>query len=158
MAHSARHSRNIVLPKPPIFHNIKARTFIQAHSNYLELVRNNITSTCTTLTSLFPVTEQPKPTMLRKHSTLSSLFGTQQEPTQHDPLSSNSANTKLWGRSRRESAGAGKAGVISRWKETSSVGGQTRAPAAAAGGGGYHSSVATSARSVIHGRTDWSAK
>lgn len=101
--------------------------------------------------------------MLRKHSTLSSLFGTrqQQQLTQQDPLSTTSANTKLWGRSRRESAGAGKAEVVSGWKEASTTGGgQARAPPAAAiaGRGGYHSSVATSARRVIHGRTDWSAK
>ena len=98
--------------------------------------------------------------MLRKHSTLSSLFGSQHT----DLLSNTSANTKLWGRSRRESAGAGKAEVVSGWKEASTTGaGQApRAPPAAAtsaaGRGGYHSSVATSARRVIHGRTDWSAK
>ena len=94
--------------------------------------------------------------MLRKHSTLSSLFGNQQPTQVHDPLASTSANTKLWGRSRRESAGAGKAEVVSGWKEASSTGGvggqANRGPA------GYHSSVATSARRVIHGRTDWSAK
>ena len=100
--------------------------------------------------------------MMKKHSTLSSLFGSQHT----DPLSNTSAHTttKLWGRSRRESAGAGKAEVVSGWKEASTTGGgqapRVGPPAAAATGrgGGYHSSVATSARRVIHGRTDWSAK
>ena len=118
---------------------------------------------------LFLLADQPKPAVLRKHSTLSSLFG-----SQHDPLSSSNAtsatSTRLWGRSRRESAGAGKAEVVSGWKEASTTGGgggggqvAPRAPPAAAstgaaGRGGYHSSVATSARRIIHGRTDWSAK
>lgn len=107
----------------------------------------------------FHFAEQPKPAhaVMRKHSTLSSLFGSQHT----DSASANT--TKLWGRSRRESAGAGKAELVSGWKEASAVGGgqAPRAPlagAASAGRGGYHSSVATSARRVIHGRTDWSAK
>ena len=65
--------------------------------------------------------------------------------------------------------------MVSGWKEASTMGlggggggvggGQVapRAPPAAAstgatGRGGYHSSVATSARRIIHGRTDWLAK
>ena len=111
--------------------------------------------------SFFLFAEQPKPAMLRKHSTLSSLFGSQHT----DLLSNTSANTKLWGRSRRESAGAGKAEMVSGWKEASTTGGGGQAPrvppaatTGAAGRSGYHSSVATSARRVIHGRTDWSAK
>ena len=98
--------------------------------------------------------------MLRKNSTLSSLFGNLQPslPQINDTLASGNSNSKLWGRSRKESAagggGAGKAELISGWNDSSMATGQVKGPTTST----YHSSVATSARRVIHGRTDWSAK
>lgn len=116
---------------------------------------------CCTLSSILCVTDQSKPanqTVLRKHTTLSSLFHPHEPQTQvHNPLTATNSNTRLWGRSRRESASGamGKVDMVGGWKDASL--GQVRGPPAAPPTT-YHSSVATSARRVIHGRTDWSAK
>ena len=57
--------------------------------------------------------------------------------------------------------GVGKTGAVDMiggagWKDTTSTGQVRAGPPAPSST--YHSSVATSARRVIHGRTDWSAK